>query len=83
MRVFKLPEFPASLSLQSIQRFYNELILQLGKAIFCVPPENSALLARYTTTPCPDMRTFGPFQPLLDPLALILVGSGVLVIGLM
>ena len=50
MRVFKLPELPASLSLLSIQRFYNELILQLGKAIFCVPPENSALLARYTTT---------------------------------
>uniref|UniRef100_A0A8C5B566 UDENN domain-containing protein n=1 Tax=Gadus morhua TaxID=8049 RepID=A0A8C5B566_GADMO len=49
MRVFKLPELPASLSLLSIQRFYNELILQLGKAIFCVPPENSALLARYTT----------------------------------
>ncbi|XP_056457584.1 DENN domain-containing protein 3-like isoform X1 [Gadus chalcogrammus] len=47
MRVFKLPELPASLSLLSIQRFYNELILQLGKAIFCVPPENSALLARF------------------------------------
>ncbi|KAJ3598250.1 hypothetical protein NHX12_001761 [Muraenolepis orangiensis] len=45
--IFKLPEFPSFLTLQSTQRFYNELLLLLGKAIFCVPPENSALLARF------------------------------------
>uniref|UniRef100_A0A4W5LP73 DENND3-like TPR repeats domain-containing protein n=1 Tax=Hucho hucho TaxID=62062 RepID=A0A4W5LP73_9TELE len=30
-----------------VQNYYGELIILLGKAIFCVPPENSTLLARY------------------------------------
>uniref|UniRef100_UPI003AAD2776 DENN domain-containing protein 3-like n=1 Tax=Centroberyx gerrardi TaxID=166262 RepID=UPI003AAD2776 len=47
IKVFKLPDFPASLSFHTVQNYYSELILQLGKAIFCVPPENSALLARF------------------------------------
>uniref|UniRef100_A0A668ASZ0 DENN domain containing 3 n=1 Tax=Myripristis murdjan TaxID=586833 RepID=A0A668ASZ0_9TELE len=47
VNVFKLPDFPAALSFHSVQSYYSELILQLGKAIFCVPPENSALLARF------------------------------------
>ncbi|XP_031154979.1 DENN domain-containing protein 3-like isoform X2 [Sander lucioperca] len=45
--VFKLPEFPASLSFNSVQNYYSELIQQLGKAIFSVQKENSTLLARF------------------------------------
>ncbi|XP_028435791.1 DENN domain-containing protein 3 isoform X2 [Perca flavescens] len=45
--VFKLPEFPASLSFNSVQNYYSELIQQLGKAIFSVQNENSTLLARF------------------------------------
>ncbi|XP_056142599.1 DENN domain-containing protein 3-like [Lampris incognitus] len=49
INVFKLPEFPASLSFHSVQGYYSELIQQLGKAIFYAQTEDSALLARY---PC-------------------------------
>ncbi|XP_047454775.1 DENN domain-containing protein 3-like isoform X2 [Mugil cephalus] len=45
--VFKLPDFPASLSFHSVQNYYSELIQQLGKAIFSVQKDNSTLLARY------------------------------------
>ncbi|KAM4601561.1 DENN domain-containing protein 3-like [Polymixia lowei] len=47
VKVFKLPDFPASPSFHSTQSYYSELILQLGKAMFCVPTENSGLLARF------------------------------------
>uniref|UniRef100_A0A673B4I4 DENN domain-containing protein 3-like n=1 Tax=Sphaeramia orbicularis TaxID=375764 RepID=A0A673B4I4_9TELE len=46
-KVFKLPDFPASLSFHSVQSYYSELIQQLGKAIFSVQHENSTLLARF------------------------------------
>ncbi|XP_054477043.1 DENN domain-containing protein 3-like isoform X1 [Anoplopoma fimbria] len=46
-RVFKLPDFPVSLSFHSVQSYYSELIQQLGKAIFSVQNENSTLLARF------------------------------------
>ncbi|KAF3839805.1 hypothetical protein F7725_018522 [Dissostichus mawsoni] len=46
-KVFKLPDFPASLSFHSVQGYYSELIQQLGKAIFSVQNENSSLLARF------------------------------------
>lgn len=48
IKVFKLPDFPASLSFHSVQSYYIELIQQLGKAIFSVQSENSAMLARYS-----------------------------------
>uniref|UniRef100_A0A3Q1EI06 DENN domain containing 3 n=1 Tax=Acanthochromis polyacanthus TaxID=80966 RepID=A0A3Q1EI06_9TELE len=47
VKVFKLPDFPVSLSFYSVQGYYSELIQQLGKAIFSVQNENSALLARF------------------------------------
>lgn len=47
-QVFKLPDFPASLSFHSVQNYYSELIQLLGKAIFSVQKENSTLLARYS-----------------------------------
>ncbi|XP_062278591.1 DENN domain-containing protein 3-like [Scomber scombrus] len=47
IKVFKLPDFPASLSLHSVQSYYSELIQQLSKAMFSVQNENSTLLARY------------------------------------
>lgn len=46
MKVFKLPDFPVSLSMHTIQSYYSELILQLGKSIFSIQNENPALLAR-------------------------------------
>ncbi|CAL1611210.1 unnamed protein product [Knipowitschia caucasica] len=46
-KMFKLPDFPASLSFHSIQSYYMELVQQLNKAIFSVQHENSALLARF------------------------------------
>uniref|UniRef100_A0A3Q2DZ75 DENN domain containing 3 n=1 Tax=Cyprinodon variegatus TaxID=28743 RepID=A0A3Q2DZ75_CYPVA len=45
--VFKLPDFPVSLSFISVHAYYSELIQLLGKAIFSVQNENSALLARF------------------------------------
>lgn len=47
-KVFKLPDFPASLSFHAVQSYHNELIQQLGKAIFSVQNENPTLLARYS-----------------------------------
>nr|XP_046255892.1 DENN domain-containing protein 3-like isoform X2 [Scatophagus argus] len=47
VKVFKLPEFPASLSIHSVQNYYSELIQHLSKAIFSVQNENPALLARF------------------------------------
>ncbi|KAM6910026.1 DENN domain-containing protein 3-like isoform 1-T1 [Xenentodon cancila] len=47
VKVFKLPDFPVSLSFHSVQSYYSELIQQLGKAIFSVQNENSSLLARF------------------------------------
>ncbi|XP_070767855.1 DENN domain-containing protein 3-like [Enoplosus armatus] len=47
VKVFKLPDFPASLSFHSAQSYYNELIQQLGKSIFSVQNENPTLLARF------------------------------------
>ncbi|KAM9353017.1 DENN domain-containing protein 3-like [Symphorus nematophorus] len=46
-KVFKLPDFPFSLSIHSVQSYYSELIQQLGKAIFSVQNENPTLLARF------------------------------------
>ncbi|XP_063734972.1 DENN domain-containing protein 3-like isoform X2 [Eleginops maclovinus] len=45
-KVFKLPDFPFSLSFHSVQGYYCELIQQLGKSI-SVQNENSSLLARF------------------------------------
>ncbi|KAK2844521.1 hypothetical protein Q5P01_011180 [Channa striata] len=47
VKMFRLPDFPASLSFRSVQSYYNELVQQFGKAIFSVQNENSALLARF------------------------------------
>ncbi|XP_035474084.2 DENN domain-containing protein 3-like isoform X1 [Scophthalmus maximus] len=47
VKVFVLPDFPASLSFRSVQSYYSELIQHLGKAIFSVQNENSSLLARF------------------------------------
>ncbi|XP_034466074.1 DENN domain-containing protein 3-like [Hippoglossus hippoglossus] len=47
VKVFKLPDFPASLSFHSVQSYYSELIQHLSKAIFSVQNENSSLLARF------------------------------------
>uniref|UniRef100_A0A3P8VFK6 DENN domain containing 3 n=1 Tax=Cynoglossus semilaevis TaxID=244447 RepID=A0A3P8VFK6_CYNSE len=47
VKVFKLPDFPASLSFHSVQSYYSELIQHLGKAIFSVQNENSTMLARF------------------------------------
>ncbi|XP_029359761.1 DENN domain-containing protein 3-like isoform X2 [Echeneis naucrates] len=47
VKVFKLPDFPASLSFHSVQSYYSELIQQLSKAIFSIQNENSAMLARF------------------------------------
>ncbi|XP_075905416.1 DENN domain-containing protein 3-like [Nelusetta ayraudi] len=46
VKVFKLPDFPVSLSMHTVQSYYSELILQLGKSIFSTQNENPALLAR-------------------------------------
>ncbi|XP_036929418.1 DENN domain-containing protein 3-like [Acanthopagrus latus] len=47
VKVFKLPDFPATLSVHSVQSYYSELIHQLGKAIFSAQNEDPALLARF------------------------------------
>ncbi|XP_041648482.1 DENN domain-containing protein 3-like isoform X2 [Cheilinus undulatus] len=47
VKVFKLPDFPNSLSFHSVQSYYSELIQQLGKAIFTAQKENPTLLARF------------------------------------
>jgi hypothetical protein len=47
VKIFKLPEFPPPMVHHHVQNYYRELIILLGKAISCVPPENSTLLARY------------------------------------
>ncbi|XP_066571917.1 DENN domain-containing protein 3 isoform X2 [Amia ocellicauda] len=44
---FRLPDFPPPLSYHYVQNYYSELINLLGKAIATLPPEDSALLARY------------------------------------
>ncbi len=49
VNVFELPDFPASLSIHTVQSYYSELIQQLGKAIFSVQNENPTLLARYSS----------------------------------
>lgn len=53
VKMFKLPEFPASLSIHSVQSYYSELIQQLGKAIFSARNDNPALLARYSASVVP------------------------------
>ncbi|XP_068180590.1 DENN domain-containing protein 3-like [Antennarius striatus] len=47
LTVFKLPDFPASLSVHSVQSFHTELIQLLSKTIFSAQKENPTLLARY------------------------------------
>ncbi|XP_061572742.1 DENN domain-containing protein 3-like isoform X2 [Cololabis saira] len=47
VKVFKLADFPVSLSFHSVQSYYSEVIQQLGKDIFSVQNENSSLLARF------------------------------------
>uniref|UniRef100_H3DM09 DENN domain containing 3 n=1 Tax=Tetraodon nigroviridis TaxID=99883 RepID=H3DM09_TETNG len=45
--VFKLPDFPSSMSLRSTQSYYCSLIQLLDKEITCVQSENPSLLARF------------------------------------
>uniref|UniRef100_A0AAZ3P5C2 DENN domain-containing protein 3 n=1 Tax=Oncorhynchus tshawytscha TaxID=74940 RepID=A0AAZ3P5C2_ONCTS len=47
VKIFKLPECPPPMVHHHVQNYYGELIILLGKAISCVPPEDSTLLARY------------------------------------
>lgn len=47
VKVFKLPNFPASHSTHSVQTYYAELIQQLSKAICSAQNDSPALLARY------------------------------------
>ncbi|XP_012723130.2 DENN domain-containing protein 3 isoform X1 [Fundulus heteroclitus] len=47
VKVFKLPDFPASLSYLAVQAYYSELIQSLGKAILSAQNDNSTLLARF------------------------------------
>ncbi|XP_036411282.1 DENN domain-containing protein 3 isoform X1 [Megalops cyprinoides] len=47
LKTFKLPEFPPPLAYHYVQNYYSEVIGLLGKAMASLPPENSALLARY------------------------------------
>ncbi|KAM9310249.1 DENN domain-containing protein 3-like isoform 1-T2 [Pholidichthys leucotaenia] len=47
VKMFKLPDFPTSVSFHSVQSYYSELIQQIGKAISSVQNETPALLARF------------------------------------
>lgn len=47
IKTFRLPEFPPPLSYVYVQNYYHEMIVQLGKAMACLGPEDSSLLARY------------------------------------
>jgi len=48
VKVFRLPEFPPPLAYHYVQNYYSDMVSSLGKAIDTTPPEESALLARYT-----------------------------------
>ncbi|KFQ24389.1 DENN domain-containing protein 3, partial [Merops nubicus] len=45
--MFKIPEIHYPLMFQSVQSYYTEFFNHLSKAISNLPPDNSALLARY------------------------------------
>ncbi|XP_033855565.3 DENN domain-containing protein 3-like isoform X4 [Acipenser ruthenus] len=47
IKSFKLPDFPSPLVYHHVQSYYTECIVLLSKAVSSVPPESSALLARY------------------------------------
>ncbi|XP_054636855.1 DENN domain-containing protein 3-like isoform X2 [Dunckerocampus dactyliophorus] len=47
VEVFKLPEFPETLSFHAVQGYYRDLIQLLGNAINSVQNDNASLLARY------------------------------------
>ncbi|KAJ8004732.1 hypothetical protein DPEC_G00139350 [Dallia pectoralis] len=47
VKMFQLPEFPPPTVYDCVLNYYKEVIQLLGKAIFHVPPEDSALLARH------------------------------------
>ncbi|XP_041933016.1 DENN domain-containing protein 3 isoform X2 [Alosa sapidissima] len=47
IKTFRLPEFPPPLSYVYVQNYYSDMISQLGKAMSCLGPEDSSLLARY------------------------------------
>nr|XP_061789339.1 DENN domain-containing protein 3-like [Nerophis lumbriciformis] len=47
INIFKLPEFPESVSFHAVQTYYAELIHLLSKAIDSVKNDDSTLLARY------------------------------------
>lgn len=47
IKTFRLPEFPPPLSYVYVQNYYSDMISQLGKAMACLGPEDSSLLARY------------------------------------
>ncbi|MGH0159142.1 UNVERIFIED_CONTAM: hypothetical protein FKN15_040122 [Acipenser sinensis] len=47
IKTFKLPDFPSPLVYHHVQSYYTECIVLLSKAVSSVPPESSALLARY------------------------------------
>nr|XP_023667797.1 DENN domain-containing protein 3 isoform X1 [Paramormyrops kingsleyae] len=44
---FRLPDFPDPLDFHRVQLYYCDIISYLDRAMMSVPPENSALLARY------------------------------------
>lgn len=47
VKVFRLPDFPPPLAYHYVQNYYADMVALLGKAINAMPPEESALLARY------------------------------------
>ncbi|MGH0129399.1 UNVERIFIED_CONTAM: hypothetical protein FKN15_061804 [Acipenser sinensis] len=47
IKTFKLPDFPSPLVYHHVQSYYTECIVLLSKTVSSVPPESSALLARY------------------------------------
>ncbi|MGH0151671.1 UNVERIFIED_CONTAM: hypothetical protein FKN15_042117 [Acipenser sinensis] len=47
IKTCKLPDFPSPLVYHHVQSYYTECIVLLSKAVSSVPPESSALLARY------------------------------------
>uniref|UniRef100_A0A671U674 DENN domain containing 3 n=1 Tax=Sparus aurata TaxID=8175 RepID=A0A671U674_SPAAU len=65
VKVFKLPDFPAALSVHSVQSYYSELIQQLGKAIFSLSLCRFYFLRGFINTLCSRrLDALGDFQNL-------------------
>ncbi|TRY82267.1 hypothetical protein DNTS_009373 [Danionella cerebrum] len=47
VKTFKLPEFPPPLAYHYVQKYYDDLISQLTRAMSSTSPDDSALLARF------------------------------------